>query len=868
MKYRSLRALAVIISASMFFVFISTAVNADEIGNTEPAEQTDVEPVEPTEPSQDTEPVEPTEETVPDETAPDETIPDESIPDETIPDETDETDPTETSETTDPTEPSMYGLTFINDDLIEVSTYEALTAALSQISYGGTIKLINDISTEAMIEIPIGRNIVIDLNGFDLDRKRVTPDCDGHVIIVNSGAILTVRDSRGTGCITGGFAQNGGGINNKGNLYLEGVTICGNWVNKNDGNGRGAGIYNNGILVISDCVICDNEGDNAGGIYNDTGGVITMTNTAVTNNTSSAHGGGGIVNSGYLNLAGNCTITGNHSRSNGGGLWNDASVHMCGCNYICNNTSDYDTNNIFLKTGTVIDIDYSISGELWVSTESPVQTITRGWISTDDVNVFKLDNGCSPSVVDGEVRVGTYYVNRYWDGTAVVSEECNCPETVRKLTEGPLTSGWYYVSDYQRFDVRVCIETGHTVNLILADGSYLVMGSGIEVPPGATLNIYGQRNDSGELIASNTGRDACIGATKTGACGAINIYGGIINANPRYGDGTGIGGGDCSYYSAKEGGDGISIYGGEVYGQGCDSGAGIGGGKHNCGPAIYIYGGHVEGYGGWGGAGIGGGVYGGCPSAIVINGGEVIACGGSGASGIGEGYDPTDRASRNSVITINGGTVSACGGKGGAGIGGGHGCNTGVSIVINDGDVEAIAGTAYDEGAAAGIGAGSYMVITGGGDYEGTITIRGGNIHAEGSGYISGSDYCGGAGIGAGNNGDMTGTINIEDGIIECIGRGGGAPIGGGYNYSFGYGDMSGTVNINRGYIILQDASYRQMSKHPQLIGHGADADVSGTLNLASGITVWYSGQVPVEPSQRSTVLRGSTSRQVFINGF
>ncbi|MCQ2325328.1 MAG: leucine-rich repeat domain-containing protein [Paludibacteraceae bacterium] len=175
--------------------------------------------------------------------------------------------------------------------------------------------------------------------------------------------------------------------------------------------------------------------------------------------------------------------------------------------------------------------------------------------------------------------------------------------------------GWYVVtgSDVTLSQGAVCWGA---VNLILADGAKLTATGysddwgrsfpGIQVPDeGSSLTIYGQANQSGQLIAN--GED----------------------------DAAGIGG------ESGRPGYNITINGGTVIATGGMDGAGIGGGRRGAGINITINGGKVTANGGLSGAGIGGG----CDSwgeKITINGGIVTAIGGEGgADGIGSGAAST-----------------------------------------------------------------------------------------------------------------------------------------------------------------------------------------------------------------------------------
>ncbi len=65
-------------------------------------------------------------------------------------------------------------------------------------------------------------------------------------VTVEAGGILTLRDSGGTGVITGGFHDNGAGILNRGTLMMEGGHVTGNTALHS-----GGGIANYGTMVLT-----------------------------------------------------------------------------------------------------------------------------------------------------------------------------------------------------------------------------------------------------------------------------------------------------------------------------------------------------------------------------------------------------------------------------------------------------------------------------------------------------------------------------------------------------------------------------------------------------------------------------------------
>lgn len=191
------------------------------------------------------------------------------------------------------------------------------------------------------------------------------------------------------------------------------------------------------------------------------------------------------------------------------------------------------------------------------------------------------------------------------DGTTRYAGACEeIISTDEKSTT--LYSGWYIVSGA---DVRTrTLVCEGAVHLILEDGAKLTADgydgdAGIRVSAeNASLTIYGQQNQTGQLIAISAPNDA-----------------------------AGIGGNGIT-------GDGhdITINGGVITAIGRNAGAGIGGGTQGVGYNITVNRGVVTAISQNSGAGIGGGVL--APGHdIIINGGTVTASGENGGSGIGNG---------------------------------------------------------------------------------------------------------------------------------------------------------------------------------------------------------------------------------------
>ena len=117
-----------------------------------------------------------------------------------------------------------------------IATWEDLQNAMNA---GGVIKLGENViaeNTDAALEVPAGKTVVLELNGFNINRNLNAAVANGSVII-NNGTLAIM----GEGQITGGKTTgNGGGVLNNGILTLYGGEITGNAA------AIGGGVYNNG----------------------------------------------------------------------------------------------------------------------------------------------------------------------------------------------------------------------------------------------------------------------------------------------------------------------------------------------------------------------------------------------------------------------------------------------------------------------------------------------------------------------------------------------------------------------------------------------------------------------------------------------
>ena len=349
-----------------------------------------------------------------------------------------------------------------------------------------------------------------------------------------------------------------------------------------------------------------------------------------------------------------------------------------------------------------------------------------------------------------------------------------------------------------------------TANLILVDGTTLTVSGGIRVEGSNELNIYGQGEGTGKLIAN--GADGCAGigggrgrdgdtggyphGADGGSCSRVTIYGGVISATGNRG-GAGIGGG--------RGGDGN--YPSQVGGESISDPVGNGG-NGGKGGFVTINGGIVTAVGT--GTGIGGGLGGyGCDTTVVIDTEtEVVYQGKDGKQGteatvtlgarveVVEGKIGNDSKSVVIECTADLTDVAYCGEGGVAGkvttakriyphignIGGGNWYAIEGNVTVETLTVNGTANLILVDG--------TTLTVDGGIRVEGDNKL---NIFAQSAGtgalIANGADGCAGIGGGAGENGtqevDTTaggsgGAVTIYGGIVTAIGSSGGAGIGGG----------------------------------------------------------------------------------------
>ncbi len=218
----------------------------------------------------------------------------------------------------------------------------SLRNAVTTLPAGSTITFAAGLSGRTIAltngQIVLSNNVTIDASALT-NSVQISGNASSRIFQVNTGATVLLNAL----IITNAYSDdgNGGGIYNRGILTVTNCSVVNNIdARGNGGNGQsgsdgyGGGIYNSGTLTVNNSILANNtdhgggggnggDGGSAhgGGIYNDTGATATVNNSTLTNNNSGAGNGGnggnggsayggGVYNSGML-IINNCTLANN-----------------------------------------------------------------------------------------------------------------------------------------------------------------------------------------------------------------------------------------------------------------------------------------------------------------------------------------------------------------------------------------------------------------------------------------------------------------------------------------------------------------------------------------------------------------------------
>ena len=393
-----------------------------------------------------------------------------------------------------------------------IKSWSDLQTALNAATDGQIIELDDNIRAadgDIRLDVKPNKNVVIDLAGHTLDRglaDKGAQSGSGHVIWVESGATLTIRDSGGRGRITGGNANgNGGGIIVAGTLNVEGGAITGN---KATGNGGGIMVNGGATLKMAYGSVTKNScGAYGGGICAD--GTVSLSNCTIATNTGK-HGGGINVNhSGKTSTFTDVTFDGNTSTTQGGAMyqWKGA-VEITRGSVVHNVSEDCggifvkDDSNKLIATGTLFDDNrstrhsggaivnyrtlqlkdctftnnraYNNGGAIWNCGGTCNTTIEDCTFSKNNAlekgGAIYLETGATVSI-DG----GTYtqnYAERYGGGIHIATNANDMRVKGAPVVKDNKTSGTgknVYIGKGRKLNVNGALVDGASVGFIMAD---------------------------------------------------------------------------------------------------------------------------------------------------------------------------------------------------------------------------------------------------------------------------------------------------------------------------------------------------------------------------------------------------------------
>ncbi len=211
--------------------------------------------------------------------------------------------------------------------------------ATGTVANGGTVNIANgDYKDSKDIKIVINKNITI--AGQSELNTVIDAGGNGYIFSIKEGCTVILKNLT----LKNGKSDNGGAINNQGNLTIESCSLNNNHVDIDSNVGYGGAIYNSGSLNITECEIYSNhaangdsshhDGRDGGAIYNT--GTLIIANSNINKNhagngnspgTGTDIGRGGNGGSIFNTNTGNLTITNCSFSNNTAGTGGDATPH-------------------------------------------------------------------------------------------------------------------------------------------------------------------------------------------------------------------------------------------------------------------------------------------------------------------------------------------------------------------------------------------------------------------------------------------------------------------------------------------------------------------------------------------------------------
>ncbi|MBO5928503.1 MAG: S-layer family protein, partial [Clostridia bacterium] len=619
------------------------------------------------------------------------------------------------------------------------------------------------------------------------------------------------------GDITGNEATNGGGVNNTGELNINGGNISGNTADNN-----GGGVNSDGELDVKGGVISGNvAGGNGGGINTEASGRADISKGDITGNEATNGGGINIGAGSEVNIHGG-NITGNEAKEDGGGVNNTGELTISGGN-IRDNKAGNDGG------GVNNDGDLDVKGGVISGNEAGGN---GGGINTEDGGVTDINKGD----ITGNEATNGGGINTEDGGTTNINDG-NITENEAKENGGGVNN-----------------ETGGTTNIKGGNITNNIAGN-----DGGGVNNDGDLDVNGGKISNNTATGNG-GGINTGDGGVTDINKGDITGNEATNGGgintedggtTNINDGNITGNTAKEDGGGVNnedggttnINGGNITG---NIAGNDGGGVNNDGD-LDVNGGTISNNIA---KGDGGGINTGDGGVTDINDGDITGNEATNGGGINTEYGGTTNINDGNITgntakedgggvnNEDGGTTNINGGNISGNIAGnnGGGVNNDGDLDVNGGDISG--NTAGGNGGGINTGNGGVTDINDGNITDNTAT-NGGGVNTENGGTtnINGGNISENEAEnnGGGVNNENGGTTNIKGGEITNNTAGG---DGGGVN-------NDGELDVNGGHIGgntaggTGDAVNTGNTGNTEISGGNINGDISnedgGDTNITGG---------------------------------
>jgi CSLREA domain-containing protein len=373
------------------------------------------------------------------------------------------------------------------------------------------IRLANQLTSDVTIHLPPG-TYHLTIQGANED-EALTGDLDilpgGSITIIGAASGQTVIDASALNdrglhvfsgadlriegvTITGGAApesgtnlqRSGGAILNSGTLALTHSTLDGNSAY------RGGGLANSGgIAAITHSVISNNTGvtfrPSGGGIYNDNGGMVSVSDSTIADNT--AFTGAGILNdSGSTLTAVRISVTGNSATGSSAAIVNSGTLTVA-ASTISGNTSSGISNDgtLVVSNSTIANNSALAMGQIGggIRTRSAVTTIINSTISGNSAH----GDGGGIYAVGGNLTL----VN-----STVVGNRANSDST------GSFAAGGIYVS-LGSMTLQNTIVAGNRQGAVSSDQPSDIMAYDSELA--GTFSLIGGADTAGGLIHGQNG---------------------------------------------------------------------------------------------------------------------------------------------------------------------------------------------------------------------------------------------------------------------------------------------------------------------------------------------------------------------------